>query len=318
MNEYENLSYPDRSAYDTARPEVIVAELAHERPEREPVPAVARRRVLLPALLFAATCLSTLFVGSLNADPSLGWGHMLARGFMYGGALMTILIFHEAGHFLQARRYGVYATFPFFIPMPISPIGTFGAVIAMDPRRGDRKALFDIGISGPLAGLVPTLVFCALGLHWSRVIAVPEGAGGMFLGEPLLFKFLARAIVGPLPQGHDILLHPIAFAGWVGLLITALNLLPIGQLDGGHILYGLLRRRAHQVASALLLAAAVAVIWYGLWGWTLMLMLLALMGPAHPPTADDHVPLGTFRTMLGWATLAFIPIGFTPIPFSLG
>jgi membrane-associated protease RseP (regulator of RpoE activity) len=138
----------------------------------------------------------------------------------------------------------------------------------------------------------------------------------MMLGEPVLFKMLAAWIHGPIPKGHDLFLHPVAFAGWVGLLITALNLLPIGQLDGGHILYGLLRTQAHKVATLLLLGAVVAVLWYGLWGWTLMLLLLILMGPVHPPTANDRVPLGTVRTVLGWLTLAFVPLGLTPIPFS--
>jgi len=114
------------------------------------------------------------------------------------------------------------------------------------------------------------------------------------------------------------MLHPIAFAGWVGLLITALNLMPIGQLDGGHILYGLLRTKAHKVATTLLLAAVVAVVYFQLWGWIVMLMLLMIMGPVHPPTANDQVSLGPVRIVLGWLTLAFIPIGFTPTPFLFG
>ena len=113
-------------------------------------------------------------------------------------------------------------------------------------------------------------------------------------------------------------MHPIAFAGWVGIFITALNLIPIGQLDGGHILYALLRRHAHLVAQLLLAAAAIGVIVGGYWGWTLMIVLLMLMGPIHPPTANDDVPLGTTRTTLGWASLAFVIIGFTPTPFLFG
>jgi membrane-associated protease RseP (regulator of RpoE activity) len=111
-------------------------------------------------------------------------------------------------------------------------------------------------------------------------------------------------------------LHPVAFAGWVGIFITALNLIPIGQLDGGHILYALLLRRAHAVARALLFAATIAVVFWGYWGWTLMIFLLMLMGPTHPPTANDHVSLGTGRRVLGWASLLFVPLGFTPVPFS--
>ncbi len=309
MNDYDRSENQEMGENAGPQPEVILAELVPERPMYG-VPVARRRRIGLPVLLFVATCLSTLLVGSAGSG--------LAHGLMFALPLMTILICHEAGHFLQARRYGVYASLPYFIPMPISPIGTFGAVIAMQARMGDRKALFDIGITGPLAGLVPTLIFCVVGLHWSQVVTLPKGGGAFLLGEPPIFKLLTHHIFGPLPPGKDILLHPMAFAGWVGLLVTALNLLPIGQLDGGHVLYGLLREKAHQVASMLLLAAAVAVVWYGLWGWTLMLMLLMLMGPVHPPTANDNVPLGPGRIILGWLTLAFIPIGFTPTPFLLG
>lgn len=324
-------------------PEVILAELAPE-PEMQPRPIARRfrRRVWLPLGLFLATCLSTLLAGGLldavqvgyfqwravgplcglvdGAIAALGYCcyYALAHGWQYALPVMTILICHEAGHFLQARRYRVHASYPYFIPMPISPLGTLGAVIVMEPRMGHRRALFDIGITGPLAGLVPTLVFCAWGLYLSQVKAYVPRGDQMMLGEPLLFKVLSAWIHGPIPEGHDLYLHPVAFAGWVGLLITALNLLPIGQLDGGHILYGLLRTKAHKVATLLLLAAAVAVIWYRLWGWTLMLMLLMLMGPVHPPTANDEVPLGAVRTVLGWLALAFIPIGFTPQPFLFG
>jgi membrane-associated protease RseP (regulator of RpoE activity) len=123
-------------------------------------------------------------------------------------------------------------------------------------------------------------------------------------------------VFGPIPAGADVVLHPIAYAGWVGIFITALNLFPIGQLDGGHVLYALPLRRAHGVAQGLLLAVMLAVVVWGYWGWTLMILLLMWMGPLHPPTANDDVPLGTARTILGWATLAFVPLGFTPVPFS--
>ena len=324
-------------------PEVLPAELARE-PGMQPRPVARhhRRRVWLPLGLFLATCLSTLLAGGLldALDLSLlAWRlqdardgvvsgiffavgywcyYALVHGWQYALPVMTILICHEAGHFFQARRYRVHASYPYFIPMPISPLGTLGAVIVMEPRMGHRRALFDIGITGPLAGLVPTLLFCVWGLYLSQVKAYIPRGDQMMLGEPLLFKVLGAWIHGPIPEGHDLYLHPMAFAGWVGLLITALNLLPIGQLDGGHILYGLLRTKAHKVATLLLLAAVVAVIWYRLWGWTLMLVLLMLMGPVHPPTANDEVPLGPVRTVLGWLALAFIPIGFTPQPFLLG
>ena len=267
-----------------------------------PVPTQSRPRVILPLLLFVATCISTLAVG----------------GVAFSFAVMTILLCHEFGHFLQAVRYHVPASLPYFIPMPGSPIGTMGAVIVMQPGMGNRRSLFDIGLTGPLAGLVPALLFSFVGLHWSQVVPTNGHAFGLTLGEPLIFKLMAYLVVGPLPTGTDIALHPVAYAGWVGIFITALNLFPIGQLDGGHVLYALLLRRAHGIAQGVLLAAMVAVIVFGYWGWSLMILLLMIMGPIHPPTANDYVPLGTGRTILGWASLLFVPLGFTPVPFSFG
>ena len=273
------------------------AELA----QIESISPPPRQRIRLPILLFAATCVSTCLVG----------------GLAFALALMTTLLAHELGHFFQARRYRVPASLPYFIPMPLSPIGTMGAVIVMRPGKGDRRSLFDIAVTGPLAGLVPALLFCVIGLHLSQVVQLADQPVGLSLGEPILFKLLGYLTFGPLSNGQDIALHPVAFAGWVGIFITALNLIPIGQLDGGYILYALLRQRARAVAKGLLLLAAIAVVVCGYWGWTLMIFMLMLMGPAHPPTANDDVPLGTGRTVLGWASLLFVLVGFTPTPFGL-
>jgi membrane-associated protease RseP (regulator of RpoE activity) len=278
--------------------------------ESQPVPSpLPRRRVGVPVLLFVLTCISTWYTGAAGGSA--------AEGFAYAGALMTTLLAHELGHFFQAMRYGVPASLPYFIPIPRSPIGTMGAVIFMRPGIGDRRALFDIGITGPLAGLVPAVIFSTLGLYWSHVVVIHDHSG-LELGEPLIFKFIARCIFGPLPANQDIALNPVAYAGWVGIFITALNLFPIGQLDGGHVLYALLRRRAHLVAQTLLVAAIIAVIFFGYWTWSLMLLLLMLMGPNHPPTANDYVPLGPARTILGCLALLFVIIGFTPTPFVFG
>ena len=289
--------------------ELSPAELTADMVESSP----PRRRVWLPLALFIATCVSTVYVGGCEFDGG---------GWKFAAALMTILIFHEMGHFLQARRYGVHSSFPYFIPMPFSPFGTFGAVIGMSSRMGDRKALFDIGITGPLAGLAPTLICCVLGIYWSKPVpAIPlifqSGVVPPSLGEPLLFQWMSLWIHGPIPAHFNLMLGPIAYAGWVGLFITALNLFPIGQLDGGHVLYALLRTKAHAVATILLVAAAVVVVLqiHLLGGWMLMIFLLTMMGPRHPPTANDDVPLGLGRIILGWLTLAFLLIGFTPWPF---
>jgi len=305
-------------------PQVFPAELVEIVPasawqidEMPPVRQLPKRRLKLPLLLFIATCLSTLMAGMSEPDMHLSWTQAFILGLEYAVPLMTILVCHEMGHFIQAWRHGVYASFPYFIPMPLSPIGTMGAVIAMEARMGHRRALFDIGITGPLAGLVPTIICCVLGIYWS--LPIPAiGVGPEKLGDPLLFKILIYLMGKQIPPGGDLLLHPVAFAGWVGLLITSLNLIPIGQLDGGHILYALLVKKAHTVARLLLVAIIFAIMYYQLYFWLLMVFLLLLMGPSHPPTADDEEPLGWWRFILGWLTLAFIPIGFTPMPFIIG
>jgi len=257
------------------------------------------RSIGLPVILFVATCIST---------------YSTPGGLPFALTLMTTLLAHELGHFIQAMRYGVPASLPLSIPMPLSPIGTMGAVIVMQPGKGDRRAIFDIAISGPLAGLFFALLFSIIGLRLSDITPVDQPTL-LKLGEPLLFKGLAYLTFGELGPSQDIALHPIAFAGWVGIFITALNLIPIGQLDGGHILYALLRKKAHIVAQLLLTGAAVGVIVGKYWGWSLMILLLMLIGPIHPPTANDDVPLGMTRTALGWLSLMFVIIGFTPTPF---
>ena len=290
-----------------------------------PPPPPPVRRIWLPLLLFIITCVSTFVAGTgiIFSDhlPKVWWP-AIVDGLMYSAAVMTILLCHEMGHFVQAWRYGVYASLPYFIPFPLTPIGTFGAVIRLDPQRGDRKAIFDIGISGPLAGLVPTLIFLVLGLSWSTWVPVPvfpNGQGEHFvLGEPLLMRYFTYLLKGPIPPGQDLMWHPIAFAGWVGLLITSINLIPIGQLDGGHILYGMFLRKAHVASMALLVLAITLSVWLKLTNWWLMLGLITILGTRHPPTANDYAPLGTGRYVLGILTLAFLFLGFTPTPIGVG
>lgn len=310
---YSDYGDPDRS-HGTSPGEPIEAEVVYpEAPATEAARPAPRRRsqagIIIPMVLFVLTCVSTFSVAGGYENP--------IRGLQFSFCLMAILLSHEMGHFLQAFRYGAPATLPIFLPVPFPPFGTFGAVIAMDTRRLDRRALFDIGITGPLAGLVPALLFTVVGIHQSDVVSIQRGLGGMELGEPLLFTWLTELVHGPLPEGFTLLLGPMAYAGWVGLLITSLNLIPIGQLDGGHVLYALLGKNANKIGSLLLLGAVVAVVLYGYWSWLLMIFLLAILGPEHPPTADDRAPLGPLRIILGWLVLAFIIIGFTPEPFKM-
>lgn len=277
------------------------------------------RAVVVPVLLFVLTCASSFWAGYWTSLPP-HW----QEGAIYAAALMTILVCHEAGHFFQARRYGILASFPYFIPMPFTPIGTMGAVIAMESRVGSRRAVFDIGISGPLAGLVPTVLFSLIGLSLStRMLAVDLPADMPRVNVSILFQWAMECTVGRPAPGEVIYFHPLASAGWVGLLITSLNLIPIGQLDGGHILYGLLRDRAAIVAWVILFAAmttvTVGVVVYHrgeIFGWMFLILLLIVMGPRHPPASQSHIRLNPGREILGFATLAFVPLGFTPVPFA--
>lgn len=279
-----------------------------EPPPDAPVSLV--RRWALPAVLFVLTCLTTRQVGDT-------WSQ---SGWLYAFGIMTILLFHELGHFLQARRYGVPASPPHFIPMPwpLSPLGTMGAVIGMHSRIPSSRALYDIAITGPLAGLVPTLIFGVVGIqhstHGGFVTRPP-----WLSGKPILFTALESLLLGSDLPGLAISYHPLAVAAWTGLFITALNLIPIGQLDGGHILYTLVRKKAHTVSIGLVVLAALAICWNFsvYWPWCLMLGLLVLMGVRHPPTENDKAPLGTGRIVLGWITLMFVLVGFTPSPFPM-
>ena len=300
----------DQADEDSGREPIFLAQVVTEPPFGDRLPPIyPRRRVYLPLALFVATCASTYF--------SYKWweSSSSAEALTYSISIMAILLCHEAGHFVQTLRYRVYASLPYFIPMPGSPIGTLGAVIGMEARVGDRKAVFDIGISGPLAGLVPTLIFTAIGLaHSSFKPLAAISPDDHFVGVPIVFEWIQRLVKGPIPAGFTLDFGPLAYAGWVGLLITSLNLMPVGQLDGGHILYALLRRKAHKVAWLFLVSAIAAMVIFRVPEWTLMVILLLFIGVRHPPTADDDVPLGIVRIILGWLTLAFVVVGFTPRP----
>ncbi|MDO5565329.1 MAG: site-2 protease family protein [Planctomycetia bacterium] len=262
-----------------------------------------------PVFFYILTWLSTTWVGSFM----YGTGG-LASGLYFSVPLMIILTCHELGHYVQAKRYKVFSTLPLFIPIPLPPFGTFGAVIRMDSRIPNIRALYDIGISGPLAGLIPTLLFLLVGISMSSVEAVDPSVGGIQFGEPLLFRWVSMLFFDRSVPGTDLILNPIAMAAWTGLFITSLNLLPVGQLDGGHVFYALLKRRAAFFSSILFFTTSVVIIVTGQWNWILMLLLVMFFGIDHPPTCDDSQPLDPIRKYLGIATLLFILIGFTPTP----
>jgi membrane-associated protease RseP (regulator of RpoE activity) len=262
---------------------------------RTPEPAQHWR---LPLFLYVATWVSVYFVG----------------GIWFAVAVMTILTFHELGHYLQARRYRVSASLPYFIPIPVTLFGTMGAIIKMDGRIPNRQALFDIGISGPLAGLVPTLVFCIIGVSTAQVVPLESIRDDVIFRNPLIVQWLSDYTFGPLPHEMTLEMGAIGKAGWFGLSLTTLNLFPIGQLDGGHVFYSLLGRRAAALSSGLFFGIVCFVVLTQRYMWLPMLALLYLMNPQHPPTQNDDKPLGTFRTVLGTATLLFLFFGFSANP----
>lgn len=263
------------------------------------------------------TVASIYFVGSTTDMGPMG-GVRLVLG------LMSILIAHEMGHYVACRIYGVNATLPFFIPapwapigpgamwMPLSFIGTFGALIRIKSPFPDRKALFDVGIAGPLAGFIAALPVLLLGLREARVVPMGGDTGGISLGEPLLFRWAAHWVRGDVPAGMTLSLGPLGLAAWFGLLVTALNLMPVGQLDGGHVAYALLRRRAQIVSRLVSLLALVLVVLRPLWlVWTIVLFLL---GRRHPPTLADYRPVGRGRAVLGIVAVVVFVLCFTPSP----
>ncbi len=251
-------------------------------------------------LLFALTVVSTYLIGG-------GW---------YSLSLISILLAHEMGHFAMSRRHGVPASLPYFLPVPIPPFGTFGAIIKMKGRMRSRRALFDIGVAGPMMGLLITLPAIIIGLLLSKPILLAQTQDNLFhLGDSLLFVLVEKVVLGDLPEGYDLVLHPIAYAGWVGLFVTALNLLPVGQLDGGHITYALFGRKS-KIIFGLTIMLWMGISFFFYVGWTLMIVLVLLFGFRHPPPLDDVTPLDVKRKILGGFVFSLFILSFTPVPFT--
>lgn len=285
-------------------------------------------RVWLHTLLFLLTIVSTCLVGGLHyagfqanfgSDPpaeSLALANLFRNGLWYSLTILAILGCHEMGHYIACRVYRVDASLPYFLPAPLPLTGTLGAFIRIRSRIPSKVALFDIGIAGPIAGFVVAVPALFIGLYLSRIAVVPDDFQGAWLGEPLLFRAASTLIFGNVPDGQSVNLHPMAFAAWFGLLATALNLFPIGQLDGGHIAYAVLGRRSTWVTFATLaVAVGLATLSSSWWVWTaLLVLMIALMGPHHPPTLDDREPLDSTRLALAVFALVMLILCFTPAP----
>lgn len=281
-----------------------------------------KRRI--PVILFLATVVTTLGAGAMmaGADPFADPAALI-EGIPFSAALLSILLAHEFSHYITSHRHGVQAGLPLFIPAP-TLAGTFGAVIRIESQIPDRRALLEIGIAGPLAGFLVALPVAIAGLKLSQVViysataaaaAGPDGGLGIGLGNSLLFALLERLVLGPLPENASLLLHPMAFAAWIGFFVTAINLLPVGQLDGGHVLYALAGHRQEGISRAVVLVLApLGFLW---WGWFLWGGVLLLMGLRHPPVLEENSPVGMRERVLGVIGAVLLVLTLAPAPFTM-
>ena len=284
-------------------------------------------RVWLHGLLFLLTIVTTTLVG---ADQYAGFladfkqpgplpmsvSSLLLRGLWYSGTILGILGCHELGHYFACRYYDVDASLPYFLPVPISITGTLGAFIRIREPIPQKRMLFDIGIAGPIAGFLVAVPALFFGVAMSHVVQMPENFVGLELGEPLLFKVVSWLFWGSVPKGYSLNLHPMAFAAWFGLLATALNLFPIGQLDGGHISYAVLGPRSTVVTFVMLGVALVLTFFSASWiVWTgLLVVMLFMVGPRHPRVFDEEEPLDRTRLLLALCAVVIFVLCFTPAP----
>jgi membrane-associated protease RseP (regulator of RpoE activity) len=304
-------------------PPIIWAPNRHDRLGQR----VRPRLPLTHIILFLATLATTTFVGALSHNGNLleePW--KFYQGFPFSLTLLAILGTHEFGHYWMARHHGVPVTLPYFIPAP-TLIGTFGAFIRIQAVVPNRGALFDIGVAGPIAGFVVAVPAIVVGLTLSDVRPATE-LTGIGLGSSLLFNGLVTVLLGVTPEAYDIILHPMAFAGWIGLLVTAFNLIPAGQLDGGHIIYSLFGRW-HRLVTVLCVLALLPLGWYwpGWWAWAVVIFWFS--GPhvawrqglrfafAHPPLLDEAAPLSHTQKTVAAVALVIFVMTFPPIPFTI-
>jgi membrane-associated protease RseP (regulator of RpoE activity) len=318
----------DFPEYSAASPQ---RELFQDTYVDEPPPT--SREWSLSILLLFLTIITTTFAGMSQLFEILGFKallyilakpSLLLNGILYSFPVIVILSAHEMGHYLACRYYGMHCTPPYFIPVPISPTGTLGAFIKIQSRFPSKKSLFDIGIAGPLAGFFFILPTLWIGISLSKI--VPKGIvphGTLNFGEPIILRFFGKLILGYSPAHQDMLIHPIVMAAWVGLLATSLNLLPIWQLDGGHIAYAMIGRSWQKRLS---IATLIALIFVSFAGWPtpsylLFFVLILIFGIRsrfyHPATMGDEEELGSGRMILGTIAFLILIVCFMPVPISI-
>jgi len=317
-------------------------------------PAPKPGRPLINLIMFLVTVLSVMVSGGLSSlqtdlsnDPLTAARQIINAGWPFAVSLLAILSTHEMGHYIAGRMHGVHVTLPFFIPLPFTPLGTMGAFISMKEVPKNRRVLMDIGVAGPIAGFIVSIVVVLIGLSLSTLNAIPlmfpEGQGMQMEGNSLIYLFLKYLQYGellpqpatfgdsgpvlywlryfftgqPTPYGAmDVLIHPVAWAGWVGFLVTSLNLIPAGQLDGGHIFHLLFGTKWSRRILPLILALLVGLgfFWSGWWLWA---GLVFLFGRRYAEPLDQITPLDTRRKVLGIIALIIFIITFIPVPLTI-
>jgi membrane-associated protease RseP (regulator of RpoE activity) len=275
-------------------------------------------------LLFVATLATTTWAGALHAGVNLlQQPERFAVGLPYSLGFLLILGAHEMGHYLTARRYGIQVTPPFFVPVPFA-LGTFGAFIKIKSITPNRRSLFDVAVAGPLSGLVFAIPALLIGLRYSHVVAASQaptvsGLGGVSVNSSVLMAVLAKISLGAsIPNNDHLVLGPLAFAGWLGLVVTALNLLPIGQLDGGHMshaMFGSRRARSISIVGMVCLFLLALFVWPGLMLWAIIVLFIA--GVRDAPAANDLTPMDAGRMALGYFSFLLLALIIVPVPRAL-
>ena len=262
-------------------------------------------------LLFIATIFTTLWAGSLHqgGNPFRNPFDLLL-GIPFSISILLILGCHELGHYFTCKRFGVDATLPYFLPVPNPLLGTMGAVIRIRSIIPNRKALMWVGASGPIVGFILAIPVTIIGLKLSTVTVLKEGIG---LGSSIMFWFLSKLVYPHIPPGYDISLHSVAFAGWIGFFVTAMNLLPLGQLDGGHIIYALFKDYRKYITMGMIgFLAFLGFSWPGWWFWVALILIL---GMRHSRTQDEIMPLKKREKILALFALSVFILSFIPVPF---
>jgi membrane-associated protease RseP (regulator of RpoE activity) len=308
LEDFPELSNPAVPLHDGARP---------------------RNRLGLHIALLIGTVVTTTIAGASFylsylyglGRPESGFDfHVLLGGLWYSATFLAILGAHEAGHYLYCRRYGLDASLPYFIPVPGIITGTLGAVIRIREPFRTRTELFDVGIAGPLAGLAVLIPALFVGFSMSTIMPAPTSGEILIFGEPLLFQFAARLIVGVVPDGSTINVHPIVWACWFGMFATALNLLPFGQFDGGHVAYAVFGSRISRNISVVTVLSLGAMAVLSL-SWVVPVIMMGIMwrwfGLAHPSPMNPYEPLSPGRRAFALLALIALIVCFTPTPIRI-